>query len=49
MTSKAVQLLKAGNGEIIGSSQMCASSAGRDNGIASCKANGSTSKIVDEA
>ena len=52
LTSKADQpyfVLKAGNGEIIGNSQMYASSAGRSNRIAFCKTNGPTSKIVDEA
>ncbi|MGJ1419676.1 YegP family protein [Sphingobacterium spiritivorum] len=40
--------LKAGNGEIIGTSQMYASGAGRDNGIASVKANAPDAEIIDE-
>ncbi len=31
--------LKAGNGQVIGSSQMYSSASARDNGIASCKTN----------
>jgi len=31
--------LKAGNGQVIGNSQMYSSEASRDNGIASCKTN----------
>ncbi len=42
-------VLKAGNGEIVGNSQMYASSAGRDAGIASCKVNGTTTRVIDEA
>lgn len=42
-------VLKAGNGEIIGTSQMYASTSGRDSGIASCKVNGPTTKITDES
>jgi uncharacterized protein len=41
-------VLKASNHEIIGKSQMYLSTAARDNGIASCKTNGPTTKIVDE-
>lgn len=37
--------LKAANHQIIGTSQMYASTAGRDNGIASVKANGPTETI----
>lgn len=40
-------VLKAANGEVIGASQMYASTQGRDNGIASCKTNGPTTRIVD--
>lgn len=42
-------VLKAANGEVIGNSQMYASTSGRDVGIASCKLNGPTTKIIDEA
>ena len=31
--------LKAGNGQVIGSSEMYSSASSRDNGIASCKTN----------
>jgi uncharacterized protein YegP (UPF0339 family) len=41
-------VLKAANHEIIGKSQMYSSTAARDNGIASCKTNGPTTKIVDK-
>lgn len=37
--------LKAANHQIIGTSQMYASSSGRDNGIESVKTNGSTTSI----
>jgi uncharacterized protein YegP (UPF0339 family) len=40
-------VLKAGNYEIIGTSQMYLSTSARDTGIASCKANGPT-KVVDD-
>jgi hypothetical protein len=39
--------LKAGNHQIIGTSQMYASEASRDNGIASVKTNGPTAAIKD--
>jgi uncharacterized protein YegP (UPF0339 family) len=39
--------LKAGNHQIIGTSQMYASDASRDNGITSVKTNGPTTKIKD--
>jgi uncharacterized protein YegP (UPF0339 family) len=39
--------LKAGNHQIIGTSQMYASEASRDNGIASVKTNGPTATIKD--
>lgn len=41
--------LKAGNGEIIGTSQMYASTAGRDNGIESVKTNAPAAEIIDES
>ncbi len=41
--------LKAGNGEIIGTSQMYLSGAGRDNGIESVKTNAPAAEIVDES
>jgi len=40
--------LKAGNGEIIGTSQMYTTEAGRDNGIESVKNNAPGAIIVDE-
>lgn len=40
--------LKAGNHQVIGSSQMYSSEAARDNGIASVKANGSSQEIKDK-
>ena len=39
--------LKAGNHQVIGSSQMYASEASRENGIASVKTNGSSMTIKD--
>lgn len=39
--------LKAGNHQVIGSSQMYASAQSRDGGIASVKTNGSSTKIKD--
>lgn len=45
MTSEKAQpyfVLKAGNGEIIGTSQMYGSEEARDKGIASCRENGPT-------
>ncbi len=39
--------LKAGNHQIIGTSQMYASEASRDNGIASVKTNGPTAPVKD--
>jgi uncharacterized protein YegP (UPF0339 family) len=41
--------LKATNGQVIGSSQMYASEAGRDNGIESVKKNASNATVVDLA
>lgn len=40
--------LKAANHQVIGSSQMYTSPASRDNGIASVKANGTSTDIRDE-
>ncbi|MBC9908990.1 YegP family protein [Chitinophaga varians] len=40
--------LKATNGQVIGTSQMYASEAGRDNGIASVKNNAPTATIDDQ-
>jgi uncharacterized protein len=51
LTSKDTQpyfVLKAGNGEIIGTSQMYSSEAARDQGIASCKENGPSATTQDE-
>lgn len=39
--------LTASNGQVIGSSQMYADEAGRDNGIASVKNNASNAELVD--
>ena len=41
--------LKASNGQVIGSSQMYASEANRDAGIASVKANGTSKTVKDLA
>lgn len=51
LTSKDAKpyfVLKAVNGEIIGTSQMYASEAARDKGIASCKENGPSARLEDE-
>lgn len=40
--------LTATNGQVIGSSQMYADEAGRDNGIASVKSNAANAELVDE-
>ena len=40
--------LKAGNGQVIGTSEMYESSQGMENGIESCKTNGSSEEIKDE-
>ena len=40
-------VLKAGNHQIIGNSQMYSSEAARDSGIASCMTNGPTAEVVD--
>lgn len=40
--------LKAGNGQVIGTSEMYDSEAGRDNGIASVKANAPSATVVEE-
>ncbi len=39
--------LKAGNHQVIGTSQMYANAAGRDNGIASVKTNGPSTTVKD--
>jgi uncharacterized protein YegP (UPF0339 family) len=52
LTSEGSQpyfVLKSGNGEIIGTSQMYASESARDLGIASCKVNGPTASIQDDS
>jgi uncharacterized protein YegP (UPF0339 family) len=41
--------LKAGNGEIIGTSEAYSSSAAREAGIASVKANGPTAPVDDQS
>jgi len=41
-------VLKAANGEIIGTSELYSSAAARDNGIASCKQNGPTAPTEDK-
>lgn len=40
--------LTAGNGEVIGRSEMYTSSAARDKGIESVKTNGTTTKVQDQ-
>lgn len=40
--------LKAGNGQIIGTSEMYSSESARDNGIASVKANGPDATVDDQ-
>ena len=40
--------LKAGNGQVIGSSEMYESAAARDNGIESVKKNGPDAKVDDQ-
>ena len=40
-------VLKAGNSQVIGQSQMYSSESARDGGIASCKTNGPTAPLVD--
>lgn len=41
-------VLKAGNHQVIGNSQMYASESSRDNGIASCKTNGPSATVDDQ-
>jgi len=41
-------VLKAANGEIIGTSEMYSSSSAAEKGVESCKANGPTASIKDE-
>lgn len=41
--------LKAGNGQVIGASEMYSSASARDNGIASCKANAPGAATTDSA
>lgn len=41
-------VLVAANGEVIGTSELYSSSAGRDNGIASVKTNGATAVLRDK-
>lgn len=41
-------VLRAGNGEIVGTGQTYAFNAGRDAGISSCKVNGPTTTIIDK-
>jgi uncharacterized protein len=40
--------LKAGNGQVIGNSEMYSSESARDNGIASCKTNGPGAAVDDQ-
>jgi uncharacterized protein YegP (UPF0339 family) len=47
VASQPYFVLKAVNSQIIGTSQMYSSTTARDGGIASCKANGATTKIID--
>jgi uncharacterized protein YegP (UPF0339 family) len=46
--TKPYFVLKAGNGEVIGTSQMYSSESARDHGIASCKENGPSAKTQDD-
>ncbi|MGO1071859.1 YegP family protein [Lysobacter sp. CA199] len=48
-TSKPYFVLKAGNHEIIGSSELYNSDAARENGIASVKLNGPTTTVDDQS
>lgn len=41
--------LKAGNGQVIGSSEMYTTTSSRDNGIASVQKNGSSTDVRDES
>jgi len=41
-------VLKAGNGQVIGTSQMYADEAGRDNGISSVQENAKDAEVVEE-
>lgn len=41
--------LKAGNGQVIGSSQMYSTASARDNGIASCKTNAPAAATDDQS
>jgi uncharacterized protein YegP (UPF0339 family) len=47
VNGQAYFVLKASNGETIGTSEMYSSIAARDNGIASCKQNGPTAPVED--
>ena len=52
MTSKDTQpyfVLKSGNGEVIGTSQMYSSESARDEGIKSCKAHGPSAVTRDDS
>jgi len=42
-------VLKAGNGEIIGTSQMYGSESSRDGGIEACKQNGPSASLTDNS
>jgi uncharacterized protein YegP (UPF0339 family) len=46
---KAYFVLKAGNGEIVGTSEMYSSTGAAEKGIESCKANGPTAATKDQA
>jgi uncharacterized protein YegP (UPF0339 family) len=47
--AKPYFVLKAGNGEIIGTSQMYSSESARDHGITSCKENGPSAVTQDDS
>jgi uncharacterized protein YegP (UPF0339 family) len=47
--NKPYFVLKAANGEIIGTSETYSSTAAREAGIASCKVNGSSAPTVDNS
>ena len=51
LTSKSGQpyfVLKAANGQVIGTSEMYSGTSAGETGIASCKANGPTAPVVDK-
>lgn len=47
ITNQPYFVLRALNSQVIGVSEMYSSNSSRDTGIASCKANGPTTKVID--